>query len=181
MQIKIETTGYVNELNVFDLYVVHGIVFATCWGLLALLQIAAARWLKMYHKVSMWIHRISGFVIFLATFIMAMFTFKQDDWEIKSGYHPAMGLTIVITMSLLTIGGITARLFLEKSRWNTVMALRIKLGHKLFGALVIFLAQITLVLGGIAYADRGHSLAETLVIIETVIFFVLVFAFEILF
>jgi hypothetical protein len=37
MQLKIETTGYVNQLNVFDLYVVHGIVFAVCWGLLALL------------------------------------------------------------------------------------------------------------------------------------------------
>jgi hypothetical protein len=112
---------------------------------------------------------------------MAMFTFKQDEWEIKPGYHPAMGLTIVITMSLLTIGGITARMILEKSRWNTVLALRIKLGHKLFGCVVMFLAQITLVLGGIAYAERGHPLAETLVIIETIFFFVLVIAFEILF
>jgi len=140
MQIKIESTGYVNQLNVFDLYVVHGIVFAVCWGLLALLQIAAARWLKMYHNVSMWIHRITGFLIFVGTFVMAMFTFKQDEWEIKPGYHPAMGLTIVITMSLLTIGGITARMILEKSRWNTVLALRIKLGHKLFGCVVMFLA-----------------------------------------
>lgn len=92
-----------------------------------------------------------------------------------------MGLTIVVTMSLLTIGGITARMFLEKSRWNSVMALRIKLGHKLFGAVVMLLAQITLVLGGIAYAERGHPLAETLVIIETVFFFVLVIVFEVLF
>ena len=76
MQIRIETTGYVNELNVFDLYVIHGIVFAVIWGLLALLQIAAARWLKMYHRISMWVHRISGFLIFLGTFIMAMITIK---------------------------------------------------------------------------------------------------------
>ena len=71
---------------------------------------------------------------------MAMLTFKKDDWELKPGYHPAMGLTIVISMSLLTIGGITARLTLEKSKWNTILALRIKLGHKIFGCLVIFLA-----------------------------------------
>jgi hypothetical protein len=69
-------TGYVNQLGVFDLYIVHGIVFGVSWGALALLQIAAARWLKMYHKVSMWAHRISGFIIFLATFTMAMLTFK---------------------------------------------------------------------------------------------------------
>jgi glucan phosphoethanolaminetransferase (alkaline phosphatase superfamily) len=141
MKIFINTNGYVdNQLIVFDFYMIHGIVLGITWGALALLQIAAARWLKMYHKASMWVHRISGFIIFLATFIMAMLTFKNDDWEIKSGYHPAIGLTIVITMSLLTIGGITARTVLEKSKWNTILALRIKLGHKIFGLLVIFLA-----------------------------------------
>ena len=112
---------------------------------------------------------------------MAMFTFKQDEWKLKPGYHPAMGLTIVITMSLLTIGGITARTVLERLKWNTALALKIKLGHKLFGSVVMILAQITLILGGKAYADRGHSLAETLVIIETIFFFILVIGFEILF
>jgi hypothetical protein len=135
----------------------------------------------MYHKVSMWTHRISGFLIFLASFTMAMFTFNQDEWELKPGYHPAMGLTIVVTMSLLTIGGITSRLLLEKSKWKTVTALRVKMGHKLFGWLVIFLAQVTILLGGLAYAERGHPLAETLVIIETVVFFVSVIIFELLF
>lgn len=92
-----------------------------------------------------------------------------------------MGLTIVISMSLLTIGGITARMILEKSKWNTVLAMRIKLGHKIFGCLVIFLAQINIILGGISYADRGHPLAKTLVIVETVVFFILVIAFEVMF
>ena len=76
IKIQIMNNGYVNQLEVFDLYIVHGIVFGVTWGALALLQIAAARWLKMYHKVSMWAHRISGFIIFLATLTMAMLTFK---------------------------------------------------------------------------------------------------------
>ena len=62
-----------------------------------------------------------------------------------------------------------------------MFTLRIKLGHKLFGLLVIFLSQFTLLLGGISYADRGHPLAETLVIIEIIVFFVLVVVFEILY
>jgi hypothetical protein len=84
-------------------------------------------------------------------------------------------------MSALTIGGITARTVLERMRWNTALALKIKLGHKLFGLLVIFIAQITLLLGGIAYADRGHPIAETLVIIEFIFFIVLSVTFEVLF
>jgi len=77
MKIFINSNGYVdNQLIVFDFYMIHGIVLGITWGALALLQIAAARWLKMYHKASMWVHRISGFIIFLSTFTMAMLTFK---------------------------------------------------------------------------------------------------------
>ena len=129
-----------NQLGVFDFYLIHGLILGVTWSALALLQIAAARWLKMYHKASMWAHRISGFLVFLTTFTMAMLTLNHDGWELEDGLHNAMGLTILITMSLLTIGGITARIILERSKWNTVLALRIKLGHKVFGWVVIFLA-----------------------------------------
>jgi Cytochrome b5-like Heme/Steroid binding domain len=135
----------------------------------------------MYVSVSMWAHRISGFLIFVSVFTMAMITFKQDKWELKSGLHPALGLSVVVCMSLLTIGGITTRLLLEKSRWNTGIALRIKMGHKLFGYLILFVTQVTLVTGGLAYADRGYSLAKSLVIAEIVVFSFLVLIFEIFF
>jgi hypothetical protein len=55
-------------------------------------------------------------------------------------------------MSALTIGGITARMLLEKTIWNSVLAIRIKIGHKLFGYLVILVSQVALLTGGIAYA-----------------------------
>jgi hypothetical protein len=37
MGIRIEQNGYVNRVDLFDLYVLHGIVLSVCWGLLALL------------------------------------------------------------------------------------------------------------------------------------------------
>ena len=83
-------------------------------------------------------------------------------------------------MSALTIGGITSRLLLEKTLWNSVLAIRIKIGHKLFGYLVILLSQVTLLLGGIAYSER-RPLAKTLVIFEVIIFTLLVTIFEIRF
>lgn len=110
-----------------------------CWSLLALVQIAAARWLKMYHKASMFVHRLTGFLIFLATFIMAMITYRSNDWEARPGAHPALGTTLVVIMTLLTIGGITASTILERTKWNTVLALRIKHGHGLFGYLVMII------------------------------------------
>ena len=180
-QMRIEANGYVNQINVFDLYVLHGIVLSVSWGLLALLQLSSSRYLKMYVGVSMWTHRISGFLIFLATITIAMLTFKQDEWELKPGLHPALGLTVVCCMSALTIGGIVARMLLEKTTWNTVLAVRIKMGHKLFGYLVLLVSQVALLTGGLAYADRGNALAETLVIFEVILFSVLVITFEIFF
>jgi hypothetical protein len=84
-------------------------------------------------------------------------------------------------MTALTVGGITARTVLERLKWNTALALKIKLGHKLFGLLVIFISQITLVLGGIAYSERGHPIAKTLVILEIILFFILSIIFEVMF
>jgi Cytochrome b5-like Heme/Steroid binding domain len=100
---------------------------------------------------------------------------------LKPGLHPALGLSVVVCMSALTIGGITSRLLLEKAKWNTSLALNIKMGHKLFGYLVIFVSQVTLVTGGLAYAERGHTLARILVILEVILFAILVIVFEIFF
>jgi len=135
----------------------------------------------MYVGLSMWTHRISGFLIFAATLTIAMLTFKQDEWELKPGLHPALGLTVVVCMSALTIGGITTRMLLEKTVWNTVLALRIKMGHKLLGYIVILVSQVALLTGGIAYSGRGHPLAKTLVILEVILFAILVLLFEILY
>jgi len=136
----------------------------------------------MYVRVSMWTHRISGFLIFLATFIMAMFTFNRNNWNLADGLHPALGLTMVCCVSALTIGGITARMLLEKTTWNTTLALRIKMGHKLFGYLVLFVSQVALLTGGLSYGDFHNSaLAKTLVILEVILFFVLIATFEIFF
>ena len=72
-------------------------------------------------------------------------------------------------------------MLLEKTTWNTVLAVRIKMGHKLFGYLVLLVSQVALLTGGLAYADRGNALAETLVIFEVILFSVLVITFEIFF
>ena len=75
MSIRIESNGYINVAG-FDFYIIHAIVLSATWGLLALLQLSSSRYLKMYVSVSLWTHRISGFLIFLATMTIALLTFK---------------------------------------------------------------------------------------------------------
>ena len=68
-------------------------------------------------------------------------------------------------MSIITIGGIVSSKVLQSSRWNTTLALNIKLGHKLFGYLTLLLAQVTVITGGIKYDSKGHPKAKGLVIL----------------
>lgn len=134
----------------------------------------------MYVSVSMWTHRISGFLIFLATLVIALLTFNKNNWELDGGLHPTLGLIVVCCVSALTIGGIVARMLLEKTTWNTLLPVRIKTGHKLFGYLVLLVSQIALLTGGLIYGNK-HPLAKTLVILEIVLFSVLIVIFEVLF
>ncbi len=180
-KITIDTDGSINNIKVFDFYLLHGIILSVSWGLLALLQLSSSRYLKMYVSVSMWTHRISGFLIFLATLVIALLTFNRNNWKLDDGLHPALGLTVVCCVSALTIGGIVARMLLEKTTWNTQLAVRIKMGHKLFGYLVLLVSQVALLTGGLKYGSNNRPLAKTLVILEIVLFTVLIVIFEVLF
>jgi hypothetical protein len=68
-------------------------------------------------------------------------------------------------MSMITIGGIVSRKVLHSTRWNTSLALNIKMGHKLFGYLSLILAQATVITGGIKYESKGHPVVKGLVIL----------------
>jgi hypothetical protein len=129
------------------------------WGLLALLQFSSSRYLKMYVSVSMWAHRISGVLILLATLVIGLWTLGRSSWKLDSGLHQALGLTVICCVGALALGGFIARMLLEKTTWNTVLALRIKMGHKLFGYLVLLVSQIALLTGGMTYAERGNTLS----------------------
>ena len=82
-------------------------------------------------------------------------------------------------MSLLTLGGIISRKYLQSTLWNTNLALNIKNGHKLFGYLSLILAQATVITGGLKYEEKGHAKAKGLVILQAVITLILLIGLEI--
>jgi hypothetical protein len=118
-------------------------------------------------------------LIWATTFVMALWVISKNNWTLGSGLHPAFGLTMLICVSLPIFGGIAARYTSENSRWNTAKTLKMKLGHKIFGYLVLFIAQITLLLGGLSYSSwNGSSLAKALSIVGMISVIVLVIIFE---
>lgn len=127
----------------------------------------------------MWLHRISAMLIWATTMIMALWVISKNNWTLGSGLHPAFGLSMLICVSLPIFGGIFARYTSENSRWNTAKTLKMKIGHKVLGYLVLFTAQITLILGGLSYANyNGSSLAKALAIIGMISVIILVIIFE---
>lgn len=77
------------------------------------------------------------------------------------------------------MGGVVARYTSENSRWNTASTLRMKLGHKIFGYLTLFVAHITLILGGLSYSSfNGVNTARNLTIVGMVSVIVLIITFE---
>ena len=61
-----------SNADVFDFYKFHGFMMWAAWGVFGLVQLATNRYFKIYWRYVMWIHRISGTLILLITWIVAM-------------------------------------------------------------------------------------------------------------
>ena len=140
------------------------------WGFLGLIQIISNRYLKQFWKASMVIHRVTGILIWFATFLMCIFVLKKVSWKLAKGLHPLIGLGVFIAVGIISLGGFAARFTMQKTRWNTNRVIWIKTGHRLFSYLLIIAAQAAIVTGGIRFAEQGHPLAKTLCIIHAIAF-----------
>lgn len=62
-------------------YIIHGYFLWFAWGLLGFLQILSTRHIKQYWKTAMWIHRISGVINMLITFILSLLAYNYVNWK----------------------------------------------------------------------------------------------------
>ena len=127
----------------------------------------------------MWIHRITGFIIWATTASFAFYVIIKDNWEIDNSLHPICGLMTLSLVTLLSFGGVLSKWMLENSRWNTKKAIMIKTGHGIFGFVVIVFSHLTLLFGCLRYAENGVSEAKTLGIVGFVLFFTILALLEI--
>jgi hypothetical protein len=85
--IEIDDSGNVKyvstDIGHFDFYVFHGWTAWAAWGLLGFIQVFSNRYMKVYWKASMWVHRICGFLILAITVMTCVWAIRETGWYIK--------------------------------------------------------------------------------------------------
>ena len=114
----------------FDFYKFHGFMMWAAWGIFGLVQLASNRYLKVYWRLSMWIHRISGLIILLITLTLSFLALSKAGWEVEIGVHQIMGVIILSLVLLIVLGGVFNRSMMQRFRWRTADMLKIKRGHR---------------------------------------------------
>lgn len=79
--IKISTNGTIEKLlsddvDGFDFFEFHGFMMWSAWGVLGFIQLACNRYLKTQWRYIMWVHRITGTLILLITWVIGMLALK---------------------------------------------------------------------------------------------------------
>ncbi|CDW84971.1 cytochrome b5-like heme steroid binding domain containing protein [Stylonychia lemnae] len=170
--------GY-SEDDSFDFYVYHGWLMWVSWGLFGLIQLASNRYLKMYWKVNMWVHRLSGSIIWILTLVFGFIAVSKADWEVVNSLHTIIGFIVTITVTLIVLGGVFTRSMMNRLRWKTHLILKIKFGHRMFGLALITLSQFSILTGGLKYSTWAEYM-KPLPITHISIFFLTSFVIEII-
>ncbi|CDW89749.1 cytochrome b5-like heme steroid binding domain containing protein [Stylonychia lemnae] len=134
---------------------VHGWFLWFTWSLLSYIQMAVNRYLKIFWKVNMWIHRIVGTLILILTIIMSIVGFRNHKhiFEDLSGHH-VIGIIIFFSVNLLVASGIIARSRQIRLKWKTSKILIFKNIHKIYGKLMYLLGQVGVLTGILHYNNR---------------------------
>lgn len=110
-----EIVGPINPpLKGFDIYVFHGWTMWVSWGILGLIQLMTNRYLKIYWKYAIYIHGICGTISLILTCVAAFMMIDHMNWSLPEDpnyiWHPIMGLTVLTSVALISMGGIIVRL-----------------------------------------------------------------------
>lgn len=120
-----------DQLNDESIYVAfHGLLMWTAWGILGFIQLATNRYLKMYWKINMWIHRIAGSLIWLITLSIGLLAISGSGWVIEDSLHNKIGFFITTVVTLIVLGGVFTRSMMNRLKWRTHIILNIKKGHR---------------------------------------------------
>lgn len=166
----------------FSLTKLHGWLFWLAWGLFGLVQPVSARYMKTWWRANMWIHRISGTFILLVTIAMGLVGISKVSWTLSgANAHYVTGLIIFFATLFIALGGVYARSMTRRLKWQTRAIHRIQGIHKMFGRLMIILAQVTILLGVIQWNENYSTYANPLGIVNIVVYFGIVLILEFVF
>ncbi len=113
----------------------------------------------------------------LITLVVCLYSIWKIGKIVTTVPHAVLGTITTAAVGVIYIGGLVARLMLERSKWNTKWNLRIKMTHRVFGVLLLLFSQSPLVTGQFFYA-LNHHVANNIMIVHMVLWPILLIVFE---
>lgn len=103
----------------------HGWLMWVSWGIFGVIMVGSMRYLRHYWKAGVWIHSISGTIVFLINIVYGIGAMQQMEWNIQISIHGIIGSFISVLLFLVTATGLAARLTQNRLVWKTNWILRI--------------------------------------------------------
>lgn len=147
----------------YDFYY-HGLYMWLCWSFVAAIQVSSNRYFKAeWLGIHMWIHRICGTIVMVATLYHGISAWKTVGWNIIKNMHSIFVFPILFLVFFVAIGGVFTRSRLRRNIWNTSQALKIKKIHKAFAYFVIVFGSFSILSGLYYYRNnKKHFYKEPL-------------------
>lgn len=103
--------------DVTSFFFKHGMMMYFAWGILSLFMIVSARYLRVFYKVRMWIHRIFGTIIVILTVFTTVLIYIKEHPQSSEGigyYHRHFAIYLCISSVVQALGGVINRIILRR-------------------------------------------------------------------
>jgi ABC-type amino acid transport system permease subunit len=110
---------------------IHGWALWLTWFVLGLVQIFSNRYLKVFWKLYMWIHKITGTTILILTITFVVLIIKKEGGSLDTtDPHTTLGLFVMTLNISVTLFGLFTKSRMNSLEWRTQWVLRVKYFHK---------------------------------------------------
>ena len=107
----------------------HGYFMWTSWVLFSLVMLATNRWFFYLSNKMLFCHVISGLIVTILTVVAAALATNYNDFIIST-WHTIFGWVVVVTVCVVSLGGMLALRFKMMAKGDTKMTMMIRKVHK---------------------------------------------------
>ena len=159
-------------------YKVHGIIMYMTWSILTFIALVSGRYMRHLYNFRMILHASVGTLIMSNTIIIVVLALTQYKSEGGTTVaHKPIGILVLVVSILQFMGGITVRQTNAILKWKSKYALFSKLGHQVFGLLIILVSNFQVVTGLVNY----ESPVKNLIYLHFAVYLIILVFMEILY
>ena len=95
-----------------------------------MLMLCSNRYFKHHWRLNMFLHILSGGIIFILNLIYGLGAIYYKNWQIEASIHGILGTVFSISMSALCLIGIFGHVLYRRLRWKAFLLTKILTVHK---------------------------------------------------